>query len=108
MKEAAIGVPGFTRSEAERRALDLIRRAGLPEPETNVRIEGYEVDLVWRTHRLIVEIDGYAFHSSRRSFERDRRKDQTLLAAGWRTMRITWIQIEDQVAAVAALTRALR
>jgi len=107
LKEAADAAPGFTRSEAEHRALDLIRRAGLPEPETNVRIAGYEVDLLWRTERLIVEIDGYAFHSSRRSFERDRRKDQALLAAGFRTMRITWRQIEDQVAAVAAITRAL-
>jgi len=107
LKRATQTEPKLTRSEAEHRAFDLIRRAGLPEPETNVRIEGYEVDLVWRTQRLVVEIDGYAFHSSRRSFERDRRKDQTLLAAGFRTMRITWSQLEEEVAVVAAITRAL-
>ena len=28
-----------------------------------MRIDGHEVDLVWRDAQLIVEIDGYAFHS---------------------------------------------
>jgi hypothetical protein len=50
--------PALTRSEAEARLLDLVRAAGLPTPATNVRIAGYEVDLLWRTHRLIVEVDG--------------------------------------------------
>ena len=92
---------GFTRSEAERRALDLIRRAGLPSPETNQRIEGYEVDLVWRRERLIVEIDGYAFHSMRRSFEHDRRRDRQLTAKGYRVIRITWWQLVNEPEAVA-------
>ena len=92
---------GFTRSEAERRAVDLIRRAGLPSPETNQRVEGYEVDLVWRNQRLIVEIDGYAFHSMRRSFEEDRRRDQQLTARGWRVIRITWWQLTNEPEEVA-------
>ena len=32
--------PALTRSEAERRLLDLIRAARLPRPETNVRVAG--------------------------------------------------------------------
>lgn len=104
----AADAPAMTRSEAERRLLELFRAAGLPQPQTNQRIHGYEVDAVWRSHRLIVEVDGYAFHSSRSSFERDRRKDAELVAHGWRVVRITWRQLtREQEAVVALLAAAL-
>jgi very-short-patch-repair endonuclease len=103
LKAATRPDPAFTRSEAERRALDLIRRAGLPAPQTNQRIEGHEVDLVWRQARLIVEIDGYAYHSTRRSFEQDRRRDQRLITAGWRVVRVTWRQLTERPEAVAVM-----
>ncbi len=57
--------PQLTRSEAERRLLQLIRAAGLPTPRTNVRVAGHEVDMLWPAQRLVVEVDGYAFHGSR-------------------------------------------
>jgi very-short-patch-repair endonuclease len=103
LKEATRTEPAFTRSEAERRALELIRRAGLPAPEVNQRVEGYEVDLVWRQERVIVEIDGYAFHSTRSSFEQDRRRDQRLITAGWRVVRVTWRQLTERPEAVAVM-----
>ena len=100
--------PRLTRSDLERIALGLIRRAGLREPETNVRIEGYEVDLLWRDRNLIVEIDSWAFHSMRRSFEQDRRRDQRLTTAGWRVIRITDRQLTTEPERVVAiLSRAL-
>ena len=102
MKEVTRTEPGFTRSEAERRAVDLIRRAGLPVPETNMRVEGHEVDLVWRAQRLVVEIDSWAFHSLRRSFEGDRRRDQRLVGAGWRVIRITARQLTHEAERVVA------
>ena len=108
LKMAHSTEPRLTRSEAERSALELIRKARLPTPETNVRIGGYEVDLLWRAASLIVEIDGYAFHSSRRAFERDRRKDRELHALGYRVIRITWRElVEEPEAVVAALAAAL-
>lgn len=36
--------PALARSEAEERLLTLVRRAGLPDPEVNVALFGYEVD----------------------------------------------------------------
>ena len=99
--------PAFTRLEAERRLLELIRAARLPQPETNALAEGYEVDMLWRDQRLIVEVDSYAFHSSRAAFERDRRRDANLQAAGYRILRITWRQIADETAElIAILARA--
>jgi very-short-patch-repair endonuclease len=84
---------GMTRSEAERRLLALIRRAGLPLPRTNVKVRGYEVDLYWPEQRLVVEFDGWAYHSTRAAFERDRSKDADLQLAGERVIRVTHRQL---------------
>lgn len=85
--------PVFTRSEAEERFLTLIRRTGLPHPEVNTRVEGCEVDFLWRSHRLVVEVDGFAYHASRVRFERDRRRDGMLATRGFHVIRVTWQQI---------------
>jgi very-short-patch-repair endonuclease/predicted transcriptional regulator of viral defense system len=100
--------PGLTRSEAERRLLELLRAGDLPPTDTNVRVDGYEVDFLWRAERLIVEVDGYAFHSSRAAFERDRRRDAALDAAGYAVVRVTWRQIVVEPEAVLVrLARSL-
>ena len=103
--------PELTRSEAESRFLALVRRSRLPPPAVNVRVEGLEVDFLWRRERLIVETDGFAFHGSPAAFERDRARDGRLLAAGYRVLRITWRQLESSpetvlVQVAQALARA--
>jgi len=95
--------PTLTRSHAEERFLALVRKAQLALPETNVGVGGYEVDFLWRSQRLAVEVDGFAFHSSRRAFKRDRRRDSILSLKGLRVLRITWSQIVEEPEAVAAL-----
>jgi very-short-patch-repair endonuclease len=98
--------PQLTRSEAERRLLALIRAARLPGPRVNARIGGYEVDFHWPGAKLVVEIDGYAFHSSRSSFEHDRRRDAVLAARAWRVVRVTWRQLTDEPEALVAVLAA--
>jgi very-short-patch-repair endonuclease len=98
---------GFTRSEAERRLKALCKAAGLPRPLTNARVAGYEVDAFWPAHRLIVEVDGFAYHSSRQAFERDRRKDAALTAAGNRVVRITWRRLTTEPISLSAQFGAL-
>ena len=83
----------MTRSEAERRLLALIAKAGLPRPHTNVKVHGHEVDLYWPEHRLVVEFDGWAYHSTRAAFERDRLRDADLQLAGERVLRVTHRQL---------------
>lgn len=101
--------PSLTRSTAERRLLDLVSRGGLPRPQTNVRVAGHEVDMLWRTQRVIVEVDGYAFHGGRTAFERDRGRDIDLQLAGHQVLRLTWRRIVDEPEVVlVALARALR
>ena len=100
--------PSLTRSEAEQRLRDLVRAAGLPMPQMNVRVGGFEVDAVWPAQRLIVEVDGYAYHSGRAAFERDHRKDARLVAHGWRALRVTWRQlVHEPETVVAAIAVAL-
>ena len=94
--------PALTRSEAEKRFLALVRAAQLPEPRANALVAGCEVDFYWPLEGLVVEIDGFAFHSSRRSFERDRARDAALTARGLRVTRVTWRQLSDGPEAVIA------
>jgi very-short-patch-repair endonuclease len=99
----AEGGPSFTRSEAEERLLELARSAGLPRPELNVTVLGHEVDFLWRSPRVMAEVDGYAFHRSMRSFAADRRRDAELMAAGYRVLRFTWDDVNDGRLATAVL-----
>jgi very-short-patch-repair endonuclease len=84
---------GMTWSELERRMLALCRHAGLPEPESNQRIEGERVDFVWRLQRLVAETDGGQAHMTAAAFENDRRRDVALMVAGWRVARFTWAMV---------------
>jgi very-short-patch-repair endonuclease len=85
-----------TRSEMEERFLGLCDDHGIKRPQVNTRIEGAEVDFVWRDRRLIVEVDGYAYHRSPSSFETDRERDVMLALAGWQVLRFTWTQITQR------------
>lgn len=96
-----------TRSELERRFLDLCRAAGLPEPAVNVVVEGFEVDVLWANERLVVELDGYAYHRTRAAFERDRSRDATLQIAGYRVLRVTHRMLETDPGAVIDTIRSL-
>jgi very-short-patch-repair endonuclease len=96
-----------TRSELERRFLRLCQDAGLPMPAVNVPVEGLEVDFLWPDLRLVVELDGYAFHRDRAAFERDRRRDAALQLAGYRVIRVTHRRLVEEPAAVVAELRAL-
>jgi len=95
--------PAITRSKAERLLRALVRRAGLPMPTTNITLLGYLVDAVWPEQRLVLEVDGYAFHGHRAAFERDRRRDAALIAAGYRVIRVTWRQLTEEPLRVAAV-----
>jgi very-short-patch-repair endonuclease len=92
--------PTVTDSEAEEIFFALMRDAQLPEPEVHARIHGYTVDFLWRAQRLVVEVDGYKYHSSRVAFERDSKKSAKLAAAGFHVMRVTWRQMKDEPCAV--------
>lgn len=100
--------PVRTRSQAEKLFLELVRRANLPMPAVNSRVGRYEVDFCWHRERLIVEVDGLAFHGTRGRAEADRARDRALASAGYRVMRVMWRQLKHEwPSLLIELTRAL-
>jgi hypothetical protein len=104
---------GVTRRELERRFAVALASTDLPRPHRNADVAAagrfFEVDCLWRTQRLIVELDGGFVHGTWRASERDRERDRLLMADGWRVVRITWRQLRDDAPAVIAdLRRLLR
>lgn len=98
--------PEPTRSELERAFSSLCETYDIPPPSQNVHLRGYEVDAYWPEHRLVVELDGWEHHKTRRAFEADRRRAAALEAAGYRVLRFTWRQVALEAATVAAAIRS--
>lgn len=94
------------RSDLERRFRRLVLAAGLPTPQANVVVAGYELDCYWEAEGFAVELDAYATHGSRLSFEADRERADDLLLAGIEMIRVTGKRLEREprqtIARVAA------
>jgi very-short-patch-repair endonuclease len=91
-----------TRSDLERLFLRICRFRDISTPAVNVDVDGLEVDFLWREARLIVETDGYRFHRGRVAFENDRDRDLRLTELGYRVLRFSEIQLENEPGRVAA------
>jgi len=104
----ALGKAEPTRSHLERAFRRFIEENDLPRPVINGFVEGFEVDAHWPEARLIVEADGWRFHSTRAAFETARERDAILHAAGWTVVRLAARQLRaDTAARIRRLTRAL-
>lgn len=85
---------GRSRSPTETLARLALSSAGL-RTQAGVPVPGVgEVDLVVEG-AVVVELDGFAYHSDRRQFREDRRRDRELVAQGFSVVRFTF---EDVVA----------
>jgi very-short-patch-repair endonuclease len=83
----------LTDSELERFFLPLVRRVGLPRPETGLTLNGFEVDFFWPDLGLVIETDGLRYHRTPAQQARDRLRDQAHTAAGLTPLRFTHTQI---------------
>ena len=83
----------LTDSVLERRFRPLWRKAGLPPPLTQERVNGYRVDFHWPDLGLVVETDGGRFHRTPIQQTADRRRDQAHTAAGMTPLRFTHAQV---------------
>lgn len=79
----------FTRSGLERRWLELVLAAGLPQPRMNYVEQGFELDCYWPEYLFAVELDVFETHGTRAAFERDRKRQEDLLLAGIVMTRVT-------------------
>jgi len=85
--------PRLLRSEAERKLKQLCERHRLPQPQFNVQVAGYEVDVYWPEAKLALEFDGAETHFTRHAFHADRRRDRALAVEGVQTLRVTWLDL---------------
>ncbi len=97
----------LTRSSLEVRFQRLIQRAGLSKPQANVRIENHAVDAAWPDAKLIIELDGWKYHSSKQAFQVDRERDVRLTSKGWTVLRFTHQDVTTRPAWVADTIRTL-
>jgi hypothetical protein len=80
----------------------------LDMPEVNVKIHGREVDCLWRRQRVVLELDGDAFHTDPVARKRDLEKQRFLESKGWRVIRVTWKEfMADPVGVINRIAREL-
>jgi hypothetical protein len=88
-----------TQNELEEAFFALSRSAGVPDPRVSEWVDLEDggpmiwADFVWRRQRVIVETDGRRVHGTHQARQRDPRRDQRAIVAGWRPIRTTWRQV---------------
>lgn len=100
-------------SVLEARFVDLVRLHDLPLPTFQhevwhagrfmARLDAAYPDLL-----LAIEIDGFSAHSSPDAFQRDRTRQNRLVALGWTVLRFTWADVVHDPTLVASTIRQAR
>lgn len=103
---------GALESELEHRFLELIRRAGLPEPVFQYEVILAEdwvvrVDAAWPDLALAVELDGFIAHGDPVSSEQDQLRQIELERLGWRVERFGWGLVTRHPAVVIGRLRSV-
>ena len=103
---------GGSCSAAERLAAQLLRRAGIVGWSANVEIRDERGligvgDVVFEDVKLVIELDGWAFHATPDRFQRDRRRQNRLIAAGWTVLRFTWRDLVERPEQVITTIRTV-
>jgi very-short-patch-repair endonuclease len=86
----------ITDSQLEDRFLRVIQRSDLPRPIAQFVVEDDagafvgRVDFAYPDAALLIELDGAAFHSDRQRFQRDRARQNRLVALGYTVLRFTY------------------
>jgi len=91
----------LSQSRLEAAFLTSIRSSRLPRPTPQLVVQSYghfvaRVDFAWPPQRLLVELDGAAFHASRRDWSRDLQRQNTLTALGYTILRFTWWDVHER------------
>jgi very-short-patch-repair endonuclease len=102
---------GVTNEALEELFAKFIRVHTLPQPELNAPIHVgdrfYIADCLWRSQRLIVELQSVKFHSTAPAMTSDAERTRRLTLAGWRVIPVTWAQLNSRAKA-RALAHDLR
>ena len=86
----------------ESRMARLLREAGLPEPVFQHHVGRHRIDFAYPEVKLAIEVDGFEVHGTPQAFQRDLARQNRLVAAGWRVLRFTWLDVVRRPEWVAA------
>jgi hypothetical protein len=107
--------PGYVppNSQLEKLGRKVLGDAGIDDFEVEVDLGGDQewvgrVDLLFERDRLVVELDSRTFHQSKLDRERDRQRDNSLMARGFRVLRVTWNDLKQHPARVVSQVVAAR
>lgn len=95
-----------SRSEAERILVRLLKQSRITGWRSNLRIGSYVVDVLFRDARVVIEVDGWAFHSDQETFQNDRKRQNDIALRGWQVLRFTWLDLTQYPDRVVATIRA--
>ena len=76
-----------SRAASWRRRSSALRRDGVPRPRVDRCVCGFESTSTGRDGGLVVEVDGFAFHRTRRPLQRDRTRARSPLRSASATCR---------------------
>ncbi|CAN5530787.1 hypothetical protein BH23ACT3_BH23ACT3_20980 [soil metagenome] len=95
-------------SELEVRTAKLLRDHRLPPATFHARVAGFEVDFLVDDSTVVLECDGWEFHSrTREQVEWHTERDQILGAHGYVVFHFTWRQVTRRSAVTARRIRQL-
>lgn len=88
-------------SVGELRFQAILTRAGITGWSANARVRLPDgsfarADILFAEIKLVVEVDGWSAHGSKDAFQRDRERQNRLIAAGYRVLRFTWQDINER------------
>jgi very-short-patch-repair endonuclease len=87
-------------AESERILHRLLKTAGITGWVANLPVvvagQRFEIDVAFPERRLAIEVDGFAYHSGDERFQRDRTRQNALIAAGWQVLRFTWADLTER------------
>jgi hypothetical protein len=108
LRDVLYGEARVSLSKLESAFLLVLKEEHLPLPQTNRPAGGRRVDCRWPEYGLTVELDSYRYHSSRRAWEADRRREREAYARGDEFRRYTWGDVfEDSTLMRAELRKLL-
>ena len=98
-----------TLSAAERRLARILRRGNVTGWACDQQLWDElgligRADVLFTQARLVIEVDGFAHHG-RDQFQRDRTRQNRLVAAGYTVLRFTWSDLTDHPDAVLTQIR---
>lgn len=98
-----------TKSEFERYFLRFNAEHRLQRPSAlNAWVAGHKADCVYEDQKLVIELDGRAYHERRAQMRADRQRDTDYQLAGYRILRLVWDDLHpDQAEETVARIRAL-